>query len=132
MLSSNPAMTYLVWTALFTALMWVPYVLNRMMVWGLVGTVSYPENPPALAAWAERARRAHYNAVENLVVFAALVLAANAMGAASEVVGTAALVYFWARVAHWVVYVAAIPWARTLAFVAGWAAQVYIAVQILV
>ncbi|MFL6695312.1 MAG: MAPEG family protein [Ramlibacter sp.] len=48
--------------------------------------------------WAQRLMAAHDNAVENLVVFAALVLAANAMGISNAAIATASLVYFWARV----------------------------------
>ena len=65
---------YLALVATFTALMWIPYVLNRFAVWGINDTVGYPDNPKPLAPWAERLKRAHANAVENLVVFATLVL----------------------------------------------------------
>jgi len=75
--------------------------------------------------------KAHVNAVENLVVFAALVLAASAPGISNSAIGTAAIVYFWARVVHAVAYTFAIPWARTLAFTVGFGAQVVIALQLL-
>jgi uncharacterized MAPEG superfamily protein len=116
--------------AAFTALMWVPYVLNRTMVWGLTDTVGYPANPKALAPWAERMKKAHANAVENLVVFATLVLAANALGITGGVVATAAIVYFWSRIVHAVAYTAALPWVRTLGFTGGFLAQMAVAWQI--
>ncbi len=122
---------YLVAIALVTALMWVPYILNAMIVRGLLDTVGYPENPKPLATWARRMKNAHANAVENLVVFAALILAANALEVSNDATVMAATVYFWARIVHFVVYTAAIPWVRTLAFVVGFACQVVIAVQIL-
>ena len=75
--------------------------------------------------------KAHSNAVENLVVFATLVLAANITGVTSDVLGTAAIVYFWARLVHAAAYTFAVPWVRTLAFTAGFFAQVAIAWQIL-
>ena len=125
------AITYLAWTALLTALMWVPYTLNRIMVGGLIDAVGYPADPKPLAPWGQRMKRAHYNAVENLVVFAALVLVAHTTGAADSIINMAALIYFWARMVHFVVYAAGIPWARTLAFVAGNACQIVIAWQIL-
>jgi uncharacterized MAPEG superfamily protein len=75
--------------------------------------------------------KAHFNAVENLVVFAALVLAAAALGKSNSAIGTAAMVYFWARVVHVIAYTFAIPWVRTLAFAVGFFAQAAIAWQIL-
>jgi hypothetical protein len=66
-------MLYLVLVTALTGLLWVPYILDRIMTWGLIPAVSYPTNPPAQSPWAERLRKAHANAVENLVVFAALV-----------------------------------------------------------
>ena len=60
-----------------------------------------------------------------------LVLIAVSLGVANEITALAALVYLWARIAHWIVYVLAIPWLRTLAFVVGAVCQVMIAVQIL-
>jgi uncharacterized MAPEG superfamily protein len=116
--------------AVFTALMWVPYVLNRFVVWGITDTVGYPTNPKALAPWAERLKKAHANAVENLVVFATLVLAANALGITGGVVATAAIVYFWSRIVHAVAYTAALPWVRTLGFTGGFLAQMAVAWQI--
>jgi uncharacterized MAPEG superfamily protein len=123
---------YLALVATLTGLLWVPYILDRIGVWGLLPAVSYPENPPVQHPWAERLMRAHANAVENLVVFATLVLVANAMGITGGAVATAAMVYFWARVVHVLAYTFAIPWVRTLAFTVGWVAQMVVAWQILV
>ncbi len=123
---------YLTLVAALTGLLWIPYILDRIAVWGLLNAVGYPQNPPAQSPWAQRLMKAHANAVENLVVFAALVLAAQALGVANAATATAAMVYFWARVVHAVVYALAIPWLRTLAFAVGFFAQATIAWQILV
>lgn len=122
---------YLALVTAFTGLLWIPYVIDRAKVWGLADTVGYPTNPKPLSPWAERLKRAHANAVENLVIFATLVLVANAMGISGGAVATAAMVYFWGRVLHAVAYAAAWPWARTLAFTAGWLSCIVIAWQIL-
>jgi uncharacterized MAPEG superfamily protein len=74
---------------------------------------------------------AHANAVENLVVFAVLVLVANAAGVSNASTAFAAALYFWSRVAHVLAYTLALPWVRTLAFVGGFAAQVIFAWQLL-
>jgi uncharacterized MAPEG superfamily protein len=122
---------YLVWITTLTALMWIPYILDRTLVWGLTDTVGYPQNPKPQSPWAVRMMKAHDNAVENLVIFAALVLAAQALGVSNGATATAAAVYFWARAIHLAAYTFAVPWVRTLAFVAGFGAQMTFAWQIL-
>ena len=118
---------YLALVTALTGLLWVPYILDRLAVRGLLDAVGYPENPKPQSPWAQRLMKAHTNAVENLVVFAPLVLLAHVAGITSPVVGTAAMVYFWARVVHAAAYTFAVPWVRTLAFAAGFFAQAAIA-----
>lgn len=124
-------LTYLAWVTILTAVMWVPYILNMIMVRGVVNAVGYPENPLPLAPWANKMKAAHYNAIENLVVFATLVLILNAAGISNAVTLTACMTYFWARVVHFVAYALAIPWVRTLAFVTGFGCQAALALQII-
>ena len=123
---------YLVYATILTGLLWVPYVLDRFATWGISDTVGYPQSPKPQSPWAVRMKKAHANAVENLVVFAALVLAANALGITGGAIATAAIVYFWARVAHAVVYAAGLPWLRTLAFTVAFFAQACVAWIVLV
>lgn len=121
---------YLVYVTILTGLLWVPYILDRFATWGIGDTVGYPDSPKPQSPWARRLMKAHSNAVENLVVFAALVLAAHALGVTSGAIATAAIVYFWARVVHVVAYTLAWPWIRTLGFTVGFFAQAVIAWQI--
>ena len=123
---------YLALVAALTGVLWMPYVLDRFGVWGLLPTVSYPQDPPPLHPWAQRLMRAHANAIENLAVFATLVLVANAAGVSNAAIATASMVYFFARVVHALAYVFAIPWVRTVAFLVGFAAQATVAWHILV
>jgi uncharacterized MAPEG superfamily protein len=122
---------YLALVTTLTALIWIPYILNTIMVRGVVDAVGYPENPKPLAPWAARMKAAHYNAVENLVVFAALVLAAHVAGVKGEATAMACVIYFWARVVHLAAYTFKIPWVRTLAFTVGWVCQITLALKIL-
>lgn len=122
---------YLVYVTVLTALLWVPYVLNRIAVRGIADTVGYPDNPKPMSKWAQRLQAAHANAVENLVVFAALVLVAQATGVSSEATAFACCLYFWARLAHAVVFALGMPWLRTLTWTAGFAAQAILAWQLL-
>ncbi len=121
----------LTWVAALSAVMWVPYILNTITVRGLMNAVGYPEDPAPLAGWAQRMKSAHYNSVENLVVFATLVLVANAAGISNGVTVLACEIYFWARLVHLLSYTFAVPWVRTLSFAAGWACQIAILVQVL-
>lgn len=125
------ALTYLTLTCVLTALMWAPYTLDAILVRGLVEVVGYSENPKPLAKWAQRLKAAHYNAVENLVVFAALILAAQAAGVRDHAIDTSAVVFFWARAVHVAAYTFAVPWVRTAAFLAGVGAQLCIAWRLL-
>jgi uncharacterized MAPEG superfamily protein len=120
----------LTWVAALHLVMWIPYILNLIAVRGLVDAVGYPENPPPMAPWAERMKAAHYNAVENLVVFAALVLVANAAGISNDTTVLACKLYFWARLVHLLVYTFGIPWVRTLAFAVAWLCLVALALQL--
>jgi len=105
-----------------TSLMWMPYVLARMAVLGIWPTMSSDAAlQPLRHAWAERAKRAHANAVEGLAVFAPLVLIAAAVGASSAGTVLAAQGYLAARLVHYAAYVAGVPGLRTVAFLAGWA-----------
>jgi uncharacterized MAPEG superfamily protein len=124
-------LTYLTWVAALTAVLWIPYILNTIMVRGLVDTVGYPENPKPLAPWAARMKAAHYNAVENLVVFSTLVLVLNAAGISNGTTIMACQVYFWARLVHYLVYGFGLPWLRTLSFAVGWLCCVALILQLL-
>lgn len=121
----------LVWVVALQMVMWIPYILNTISVRGLVNAVGYPDDPPPLAPWADRMKKAHYNSVENLVVFAALVLVGNAAGISSETTVLACEIYFWARLAHFLLYTFAVPWGRTLAFAIAWLCQVGLLLELI-
>jgi uncharacterized MAPEG superfamily protein len=121
----------LTWVAALSAIMWIPYILNAVTIRGLVDAVGYPEDPKPLAPWAERMKKAHYNSVENLVLFATLVLVAHAAGISNDTTVLVCKVYFWARVVHLAAYTMGIPWVRTLAFAVGWLSCVALLVELL-
>lgn len=119
---------YLTAAAVLTALLWVPYILDVIIKNPISEAVGYGELNRS--PWGERMRKAHYNAVENLVPFAVVVLVAHAIGISDPATTMSAAVFFWARVVHAISYTFAIPWVRTLSFVAGWGAILCIAAQI--
>ena len=127
----TPELNYLTWVTVFTALMWMPYILNTIVVRGLINAVGYSENPKPLAPWAARMKQAHSNAIENLVVFGLLIFVAQAAGADNETTALASAIYFYARIVHFVTYSLGVPWVRTLAFAVGFMCQILLALQIL-
>ena len=120
-------------TILMTALFWVPYVLDRHALRGVLPTLldRKLEGGGLHSLWAQRMIRAHQNAVENLVLFVPLLLTAQVLNVSTPATRMAAAVYFFARLAHFLVYTAGVPVARTLAFAVGWAAQIAILASIL-
>ncbi len=127
----TPELFWLTLTVILTGLLWVPYILNRILVRGVAGTLANPSrNDKPHAEWATRLMFAHDNAVENLVVFAPLVLILAELDYSTKATVYATAVYFWARVAHLIVYTLGLPVFRTLAFCAGFAAQVVLALAI--
>jgi uncharacterized MAPEG superfamily protein len=114
-----------------TAIMWIPYILNTIAVRGLMDAVGYPEDPKPLSPWAAKMKAAHANAVENLVVFATLVLIADAANISNATTVLACQLYFWARLVHLLSYTFAIPWVRTVAFVGGFACQAMLVLQLI-
>jgi uncharacterized MAPEG superfamily protein len=122
---------WLTLTVILTGLLWVPYILNRIQVRGLAGAMANPtRNDKPHAEWASRLMFAHDNAVENLVIFAALVLILAQLDYSTKWTALACAVYFWARVAHVIVYTMGVPVFRTLAFAVGFAAQAVLALAI--
>lgn len=122
---------WLTLTVILTGLLWVPYVLNRCQVRGLTGAMANPSrNDKPHAEWATRLMFAHDNAVENLIIFAPLVLILAQLDYSTNWTVYASAVYFWARVAHVIVYSMGLPVFRTLAFTVGFFAQVVLALAI--
>lgn len=115
---------WLTLTVILTGVLWIPYIVDRIVVRGLMGAMANPSrDDKPQSPWAQRLYFAHTNAVDNLVVFAPLVLILDSMGHSTQSTVIACAVYFWARLAHAVIYAFGIPVLRTLAFAVGVMAQ---------
>lgn len=123
---------WLVLTIMMTALFWVPYIVNRMKEMGVLTAIWHPfPDPGPKAAWAERMMRAHENAVENLVIFAPLVVILHVSGMSTDSTVMACMIYFYARLAHFIVFTFAIPVLRVVSFLIGFYAQMVIGLTLL-
>jgi uncharacterized MAPEG superfamily protein len=122
---------WLTLTVILTGVMWIPYIVNRAQVRGLMGALANPSrNDKPQSEWANRMMFAHDNAVENLVIFAPLVLILNAIDYSSRWTVLACAVYFWSRLAHLIVYTAGVPVLRTVTWTIGFFAQAVLALAI--
>jgi uncharacterized MAPEG superfamily protein len=122
----NDALHWLAATGVLTALLWLPYGLEMIAHQGLMAAIGNRDAMREPAPWAARCRGAHANAVENLVVFASLLIAATIGGVDVRITAAAAQIYFWARLVHVLSYAAGIVLVRTLAFVGGWIATLWV------
>ena len=130
--SLSPELLYTSLAALFTAVMWIPIVLNRLVEGGVWPALQNPQpDARAKAAWAYRLANAHRNAIENLVVFAPLAITVHVLGLGNAQTAAAAAIFFFARVTHAVIYAAGVPLLRTIAFAFGFGCQVYLAARVL-
>ncbi len=120
----GPELYWAIVTAIFTSLLWVPHILQRVMEMKPHDALRDPEHDaPTKAPWAQRAARAHTNAMENLPIFALFCIAIQMTGMGDSMTATAAMIYFYARVAHYIVYTLGLPWLRTPIFAVGFAAM---------
>lgn len=119
-------------TLLMTTFLWVPYILNRMKEQGIWNAMYDPHGETeASAPWAERMMRAHQNAIENLVVFAPLVLMLYALEISTEATALACSIYFFARAAHFIVFTLGLPILRVVTFLTGFSCQLFLALKVL-
>ncbi|HTP60490.1 MAG TPA: MAPEG family protein [Burkholderiales bacterium] len=116
----KPELTLLVWSTLLTVVQAVVAVQGAFNQVGLPMLAGNREGMPEIKGWAGRAARAHRNMLENLVLFAALVLVAVVADKTNDKTLLGAQIFLWARVAYAAIYVAGIPWLRT----GAWAVSV--------
>lgn len=113
----KPEMIWLVWAVALAFVQVLVAVTGAFTQVGLMKLVGNREDMPKLTGWVGRAERAHINMVANLVLFAALEAAVAAMGKSNETTMLGAQLFVWFRVAYAVIYLAGLPWLRTLSWV---------------
>ena len=109
----TPDLNMLVWAAALALVQMLVAVVGAQLQVGLPTLAGNREAMPELTGWAGRARRAHFNLLESLVVFAIVVLVAHVAGRANETTALGADLFLWGRVAYAIVYIVGIPWLRT-------------------
>lgn len=109
----KPELMLLAWAVLLAFVQMLVAVSGHTLQVGLPALAGNREGLPPATGWAGRAARAHRNMIENLVLFAALVLIAAVAGKTNDTTLLGAQIFFWARLAYAFVYLAGIPWLRT-------------------
>ena len=128
----SPELYWTALTALMTSTLWAPHILQRIFEMKPYAAFRDPgHEDPTQAPFARRAIRAHTNAVENLGVFGLLAIIVELSNASTATTATAAMIYFFARVTHYLVYLFAVPWVRTPVFLVGFGCQLVLGLTIL-
>jgi uncharacterized MAPEG superfamily protein len=110
----KPELMWLAWAVALTFAQMLIAVSGATLQVGLPALAANREGLPPSTGWAGRAQRAHHNMLENLVLFAALVLIAVISNKTNATTVLGAQIFFWARLVYAGVYIAGIPWLRTL------------------
>lgn len=127
----SPDLKYLLFSVILTFVQMLVAVTFANLAVGLPTLAGNREGLGDLPGMGGRAKRAHLNMLENIVLFTALVLIAAVANKANAMTAMGAMIFFWGRVAYAVIYVAGIPWLRTVAWAVSVVGMVMIALQLL-
>jgi uncharacterized MAPEG superfamily protein len=103
----------LVWSIALAFIQMLVAVSGCILQVGLPKLAGNRDGLSPMTGWVGRAQRAHLNMLENLVLFAPLVLIADIANRSNAATGLGAQIFFWARLVYAVVYIIGIPWLRT-------------------
>ena len=126
----KPELIWLLWAVALTLVQMLLAVGGATLQVGLPALAGNREGLAPCTGWAGRAQRVHHNMLESLVLFAALVLVAVVSDRTNGTTLLGAQLFFWARLVYAGVYVAGIPWLRTLVWLASVAGMLLIFSQL--
>ena len=131
MTSISSEIYYLILVTFFCGLLWIPYVMERFFRIGIKETCGYGEKNINIPQWASRAKLAHVNLIENLPLFAILIIIITFQDYNNQLTETGSIIFFYSRIFHYFIYVFGVPYFRTLFFVASWIGLLIISVPLL-
>ena len=126
----KPELTYLLFSVLLTFVQVLIAAAAANQVVGLTTLAGNREGLAEMPGFAGRARRAHLNMLENMVLFTALVLIAVVANKTNAMTALGALIFFWGRLIYAFIYLLGVPWLRTLAWFVSVIGMVLIALQL--
>jgi uncharacterized MAPEG superfamily protein len=126
----SPELKYLLFSVLLTFVQVLIAAAAANQVVGLTTLAGNRDDIPTYTGFAGRAKRAHLNMLENLVLFAALVLIAVVANKTNATTALGAMIFFWARLVYAVVYLLGIPWLRTLVWFVSVIGMIMVAIPL--
>ncbi len=122
---------YLLFSVLLTFVLVLIAASAATLAVGLPTLAGNREGLGEMPGFAGRAKRLHLNMIENMVLFIPLVLIAVVAQKTNAMTAMGALVFFWARLVHALIYLLGVPWLRTVAWAVSVIGMVMIAVQLI-
>jgi len=123
---------WLTLTIFLTSILWVPYIINRLFEGGILFGIWDPDGETtSKVPWAKRLMAAHTNAIENLIIFAPLVIILHLLEISTSLTQIACMVFFFARLAHVVLFTFRVPVLRIVSFLTGFGAQLVLIMTLL-
>jgi uncharacterized MAPEG superfamily protein len=123
-------LTMLVYSVALLVLLIVIQASAGILAQGLAAMAGARDNLGDPSVMQARTKRVVDNHREGLLVFAPLVLVAAVAGISTPLTVLGAQLFFYSRVVHGVLYVAAVPWIRPLAWAVGLAGCVMIFIEL--
>ena len=124
-------LTMLFWAVVLTFAQLLVAVLLAIGQLGLTELTGNREGLGPPSEMAGRAKRAHANMLESLVLFAILILVVQVAGLNNEMTALGAQIFVFARLVYAVVYIVGVPWLRTVIWAISVVGMVIIALPIL-
>jgi uncharacterized MAPEG superfamily protein len=109
-------LTLLLWSVILTFVLILIPAGEAIIRNGVIAQGGSRDNLPEPSVFHKRATRLSTNMLENMVLFVPLVLIANATSISNDLTILGAQLFFYARVAHAVIYLAGLPMIRPLAW----------------
>ncbi|MEQ9520813.1 MAG: MAPEG family protein [Parvibaculum sp.] len=124
-------LSMLMWSGVLLLALILITANSNIMSMGLGWAMGNRDEAATPPGWGARAKRAYMNHLENLLIFAAILLPVSLSGISNDMTVLGAQIFLVARIAHAVVYVTGITFLglRTLAYFAGVAGTVMVLLQ---
>ncbi len=123
--------TYLYLSAMVTFFLCIPYTLLRVMRNSVLDSVDIQPVQHQGKVWIERIGKAHDNAIENLGIFALLLVLISVTDANNNITAVVAQLFFWTRLLHLLTNITDNRWLRDITSFTSIAALLILATQLI-
>jgi uncharacterized MAPEG superfamily protein len=127
----TPELTYLTYSVVLLWIIVMVHAATAIRQNGGLTMANARDDLPPPSVFGARAKRLVENSKENMLIFAPLVLVAAAANISNQWTILGAQLYFYARIAHAIIYLAGWPIIRPLAWLAGVVACAFLLLAVL-